>query len=154
MYLDARSINRRSKTDVTMFSSTHFRILFASQYFPDKAWARDILCLRVKCNRNDRGCDWIGQLGHAEVCNVLFSLFSGLTSWDKLSHTLEYSISLKSTTPLIDNWCVQTLGNKIRFLESWNMPPPPPPPPPPPGKQCWFFDFLDCTCKNHSGYTT
>ena len=95
MYLDARSINRRSKTDVTMFSSTHFRILFASQYFPDKAWARDILCLRVKCKWNDRGCDWIGELGHAEVCNVLFSLFSCQSCIDKLTSTVKYSISFK-----------------------------------------------------------
>ena len=79
MYLDARSINRHSKTDVAKFTFPYtFSILFTSQYFPDKAWARDILCLRVKCKRNDRGCEWIGELGHAEVCNVLFSLFSCL----------------------------------------------------------------------------
>jgi len=35
-------------------------------FYSDKAWARDILCLRVKCKRNERGCDWAGQLRHAE----------------------------------------------------------------------------------------
>lgn len=29
-------------------------------FFADKAWARDILCLRVKCPQSARGCDWIG----------------------------------------------------------------------------------------------
>ncbi|XP_078371051.1 TNF receptor-associated factor 6-like isoform X1 [Oculina patagonica] len=35
-------------------------------YYPDKAWARDILGLRIKCKQNATGCDWIGELRHAE----------------------------------------------------------------------------------------
>ncbi|XP_078367929.1 TNF receptor-associated factor 4-like isoform X2 [Oculina patagonica] len=35
-------------------------------FFSDKAWARDILSLCVKCKQSKRGCDWIGQLRHAE----------------------------------------------------------------------------------------
>ncbi|KAJ7356019.1 activation of NF-kappaB-inducing kinase [Desmophyllum pertusum] len=35
-------------------------------FFSDKAWARDILCLRVKCKQITRGCHWFGQLRHAE----------------------------------------------------------------------------------------
>ncbi|KAL9976073.1 hypothetical protein ACROYT_G013320 [Oculina patagonica] len=35
-------------------------------FYSDKAWARDILCLRVKCKQHETGCNWIGQLRHAE----------------------------------------------------------------------------------------
>ncbi|XP_068698449.1 TNF receptor-associated factor 4-like [Montipora foliosa] len=35
-------------------------------FFTDKAWTRDILSLRVKCQQSARGCDWIGELRHAE----------------------------------------------------------------------------------------
>ena len=35
--------------------------------FRDVAWERDILSLRVKCNKSDRGCEWIGQLRYYEV---------------------------------------------------------------------------------------
>ncbi|XP_015776101.1 PREDICTED: TNF receptor-associated factor 6-like [Acropora digitifera] len=31
-------------------------------FFHDVAWKRDILSHRVKCKRNERGCDWIGEL--------------------------------------------------------------------------------------------
>ena len=40
------------------------------QFFPDVAWERDILSLRVKCKKSEAGCDWIGQLRHYEVINV------------------------------------------------------------------------------------
>ena len=35
--------------------------------FRDVAWEREILSLRVKCNKSDRGCEWIGQLRYYEV---------------------------------------------------------------------------------------
>lgn len=35
-------------------------------FYADKAWARDILSLRIKCQQNSRGCEWIGQLRYAE----------------------------------------------------------------------------------------
>ncbi|XP_022784910.1 TNF receptor-associated factor 6-like [Stylophora pistillata] len=35
-------------------------------YFPDVAWERDILSLRVKCKKSARGCDWDGMLRHYE----------------------------------------------------------------------------------------
>ncbi|XP_067054589.1 TNF receptor-associated factor 4-like isoform X2 [Acropora muricata] len=35
-------------------------------FFTDKAWTRDILSLRVKCKQSKRGCDWIGEVRHAE----------------------------------------------------------------------------------------
>ena len=37
------------------------------QFFRDVAWEREILCLRVKCMKNERGCDWSGHLRHYEV---------------------------------------------------------------------------------------
>lgn len=40
-----------------------------NRFFPDQAFAREMLCLRVKCERSTRGCDWIGQLRHAEDHN-------------------------------------------------------------------------------------
>ncbi|XP_068716083.1 TNF receptor-associated factor 6-like [Montipora foliosa] len=33
-------------------------------FFADVAWDRDVLCLHVKCKRNERGCDWTAQLRH------------------------------------------------------------------------------------------
>ena len=36
-------------------------------FFPDMAWEREILSLRVKCKQSERGCDWTGQLRHYEV---------------------------------------------------------------------------------------
>ena len=45
--------------------------LCLSQFFRDVAWERDILSLRVKCKKSERGCEWTGQLRHYEVarCN-------------------------------------------------------------------------------------
>ena len=40
------------------------------------AWDREILSLRVKCKKNEQGCDWTGLLRHYEVpyglvaCNI------------------------------------------------------------------------------------
>ena len=39
--------------------------------FRDVAWEREILSLRVKCNKSDRGCEWIGQLRYYEVQHSL-----------------------------------------------------------------------------------
>ena len=47
------------------------------QFFPDVAWERGILSLRVFCKRSERGCDWSGPLRHYEVpcalaaCNMI-----------------------------------------------------------------------------------
>ncbi|KAL9976212.1 hypothetical protein ACROYT_G013484 [Oculina patagonica] len=37
-----------------------------SCWFRDLAWERDILSLRVKCDKSERGCDWTGQIRHYE----------------------------------------------------------------------------------------
>ena len=47
-------------------------LCFFFKFFSDKAWARDILCLRVKCKQSATGCGWIGQLRHAEVSGLFF----------------------------------------------------------------------------------
>lgn len=47
--------------------------------FRDVAWEREILSLRVKCNKSDRGCEWIGQLRYYEV-QYSFLLVICLTS--------------------------------------------------------------------------
>ena len=55
------------------------------------AWERDILSLRVKCKKNEIGCDWIGQLRHYEVINVSclnISCFEGCFCYDLYSKYL------------------------------------------------------------------
>ena len=44
------------------------------------------MCLRVKCKRNDRGCDWIGQLRHAEV-------WSSVLVFQFLIHPLPFQVA-------------------------------------------------------------
>lgn len=39
------------------------------KFFSDQAFEREMLCLRVKCKRSVRGCEWIGQLRYAEDHN-------------------------------------------------------------------------------------
>lgn len=39
------------------------------KFFSDLAFEREMLCLRVKCKRSVRGCEWIGQLRYAEDHN-------------------------------------------------------------------------------------
>ena len=48
-------------------------LCFFFKFFSDKAWARDILCLRVKCKQSATGCGWIGQLRHAEVSGLFLN---------------------------------------------------------------------------------
>ena len=50
----------------TRSRSCSFVFLFL-QFFPDVAWERNILSLRVKCKMSKRGCDWTGQLRHFQV---------------------------------------------------------------------------------------
>ena len=40
---------------------------FLHKFYNDVAFARDILCLRVKCKQEKMGCDWTGQVANAEV---------------------------------------------------------------------------------------
>ncbi|KAJ7355988.1 hypothetical protein OS493_027382 [Desmophyllum pertusum] len=56
------------------------------QFFSDKAWARDILGLRVKCKQSARGCDWIGQLRHAEDHEDIYCRRFPLVCSNKCGH--------------------------------------------------------------------
>lgn len=42
-------------------------LLCMLQVFYDVAYEREILSLRVKCKKNERGCDWTGELRQYEV---------------------------------------------------------------------------------------
>ena len=44
-------------------------VALSSQYYPDEAWNRTILSLKIFCNQKEIGCGWTGEVRDYEVTN-------------------------------------------------------------------------------------
>ena len=61
-FLSLMTLQYRHSMDLSMFS-----IYCMIKVFRDLAWEREILSLRIECEKRKRGCDWTGQLRYYEV---------------------------------------------------------------------------------------